>query len=281
MPFKQYVRAELADGLDETYRFEAWADDMPGEAYFDVHVSVIEARETCVPLLRRRLPGRGLRILESGCGSGRWLAFFERLGHRPVGLDDSPGPLAVARRHGAGLRLVRGDVLASPFADASFDAVFSSYVAEHFPDGPDALLREIRRLLVPGGLLLLIVPYASPFRRLVTHRALAAYYAWARWRGRSLAFTEHRFSRAEVTGALGRAGFAVEETAPDDFRLPWGKGLSLDLGPLVRPAGAPIGTWELNRFGRLLGAALAALSPWSACAGILCVARAPGSPAAR
>ena len=281
MPFKQYVRAELAEGLDETYRFEAWADDMPGPAYFDVHVSVIEARETCVPLLRRWLPGRDLRILESGCGSGRWLAFFERLGHRPVGLDDSPGPLAVARRHGAGLRLVRGDVLASPFADASFDAVFSSYVAEHFPDGPDALLREIRRLLVPGGLLLLIVPYASPFRRLVTHRALAAYYAWARWRGRPLAFTEHRFSRAEVTDALGRAGFAVEETAPDDFRLPWGKGLSLDLGPLVRPAGAPIGTWELNRFGRLLGGALAALSPWSACAGILCVARAPGSPAAR
>ena len=36
MPFKQYVRAELADGLDETYRFESWADDMPGEAYFDV-----------------------------------------------------------------------------------------------------------------------------------------------------------------------------------------------------------------------------------------------------
>lgn len=276
MPFKQYVRAELAEGLDETYRFETWADDMPGEAYFDVHVSVIEARETCVPLLRRWLPGRGLRILESGCGSGRWLAFFERMGHRPVGLDDSPGPLAVAHRHAPRLALVRGDVLASPFAAASFDVVFSSYVAEHFPDGPGALLREIRRVLVPGGRLLLVVPYASPFRRCLTHRALAAYYAWARWRGRPLAFTEHRFSRAEVEAALAAAGFVVEATAPDDFHLPWGKGLSLDLGPLVRPAGAPIGTWELNRFGRLLGRALAALSPWAACAGILCVARAPG-----
>ncbi|MFN8641712.1 MAG: class I SAM-dependent methyltransferase [Candidatus Binatia bacterium] len=251
---------------------------MPGAAYFDVHVSVIEARETCVPLLRRWLPGRDLRILESGCGSGRWLAFFERMGHRPIGLDDSRGPLAVARRHGPHLALVRGDVLAAPFPAGSFDVVFSSYVAEHFPDGPDALLREIHRLLAPGGLLLLIVPYASLFRRLIAHRVLSAYYAWARWRGRPLAFTEHRFSRGEVTAALTSAGFALQETAPDDFHLPWGKGLSLDLGPLVRPAGAPLGTWELNRCGRLLGRALAALSPWAACAGILCVARAAGGP---
>ncbi len=276
MPFKQYVRAEIAAGLDETYQFETWAGDMPGEAYFDVHVSVIERRETCVPLLRHWLPGRGLRILESGCGSGRWLAFFERLGHRPVGVDDSPGPLAVARRHAPRLALVRGDAVAAPFRTASFDVVFSSYVAEHFEDGPDALLREARRLLVPGGVLLLIVPYASPFRRLVTHPVLQAFYAWGRWRGRPLAFTEHRFSRAEVTAALAGAGFALEATAPDDFHPPWGKGLSLDLGPLVRPAGAPLGTWELNRFGRLLARGLGALSPWSACAGILCVARAPG-----
>ncbi len=68
MPFKQYVRAEIAEGLDETYRFESWADDMPGEAYFDVHVSVIEARETNVaavapPAARQRPahPRVGLR----------------------------------------------------------------------------------------------------------------------------------------------------------------------------------------------------------------------------
>jgi SAM-dependent methyltransferase len=274
MAFKQYVKAELAAGLDETYRFETWAGERPGPAYFDVHVSVIEARETSVPTLRRVLSGHGLRILESGCGSGRWLAFFERLGHLPIGLDDSAGPLAVARAHAPDMRLVRGDAVRAPFRDASFDAAFSAYVAEHFEAGPDALLRELHRLLKPGAPLILIVPYESWFRRLLTHRVLGLYYRLARRRGRPLAFTEYRFAAGEIDAALARCGFRIESIEPDDYRRPWAKGLSVDLEPLVRPRHLPPGSWELNRFGQGLAAALAACSPWAACAGILYVARA-------
>jgi len=274
MPFKQYVRAEIAAGLDETYQFEHWAAQTPGRAYYDVHLSVIEERETCVPTLRRYLDGSGRRILESGCGTGRWMAFFEKLGHRAFGIDDSAGPLSVARRHDPEMRLVRGDVLRSPFSTASFDAVFSSYVAEHFEDGPEDLLREIHRLLKPGGLLLLIVPYNNPFRRLFTNRALRGFYLLSRLRGRPLAFTEFRYSRREIERHLERTGFRVEHVEPDDFRPPWAKGLSLDLGPLVRERGAPAGTWELNAPGRLLARCLNAVSPWIACAGILLIARA-------
>jgi len=270
MPFKQYVRAELADGLDETYQFEGWADSMAGRAYYDVHVSVIEERETCVPTLRRVLAGEGLKILESGCGTGRWMAFFERLGHRAFGVDDSSGPLRVARAHDRDLRLVRGDALDCPFATASFDVVFSSYVAEHFEDGPQRLFREIHRMLKPDGLLIVTVPYDNAFRRFFTHRVLQAFYALARLRGRPLTFTEYRYSRAEVAAFLDESGFAVEHVEPDDFRLPWGKGLSLDLGPLVLAPGA---VWELNTPGRWLGRALNAISPWLSAAGILFVAR--------
>lgn len=114
MAFKQYVRAEIAAGLDEMYQFETWAADAPGRAYYDAHLSVIEERETCVPTLRRFLDGTGKRILESGCGTGRWIAFFETLGHRPVGVDDSAAALRVAREHDPGLPLVRADVIAGP-----------------------------------------------------------------------------------------------------------------------------------------------------------------------
>jgi SAM-dependent methyltransferase len=273
MPFKQYVRAEIAEHLDETYRFEHWADDLRGREYYDVHVSVIEEHETSAPTLRRVLAGRGMRILESGCGTGRWMAFFERLGHVPIGVDDSSGALAAARVHDRNLRLVRGDIVASPFRSESFDAVFSSYVAEHFENGPDELLREIRRTLKPAGLLLLVVPYNNLFRRLFTNRALRAFYAVSRLRRRPIAFTEHRFSRAELTACVERCGFRIEHVEPDDFRPPWAKGLSLDLGPLVRRRGTKWGAWELNAFGIALARTLNAISPWISAAGILIVAR--------
>lgn len=274
MPFKQLVRAEVAAGLDETHQFETWASEVTGEAYYDVHLSVIEARETCVPALRRLLAGqKAWRILESGCGTGRWMAFFARLGHRPFGLDDSPAPLAVARRHAPGLPLVRADARLSPFKPASFDAVFSSYVAEHFEEGPAGLLSEIGRVLKPGGVLVIVVPYDNWFRRLFTHRILEAYYWFARRRGEKLAFTEYRFSRHEMERFLEESGFRVEHVEPDDFRLPWAKGIRVDLGELLAPRGAPRGGWELNSFGRMLARCLHAVSPWFAAAGIFFVAR--------
>jgi SAM-dependent methyltransferase len=212
MPFKQYVRAEIAAGLDETYQFETWAADTPGRAYYDVHLSVIEEHETCVPTLKRVLSGSGKRILESGCGTGRWMAFFEQLGHHAVGVDDSAGPLRVARQHDHAMRLVRSDALLCPFKDASFDVVFSSYVAEHFEDGPAALLREIRRLLKPDGLLLLVVPYNNLLRRAVTNPVLQLYYLLRRMQGRAVAFTEFRFSQPEIVDIVERTGFRVEHT---------------------------------------------------------------------
>ncbi len=270
MAFKQYVRAEIAAGLDETCQFEPWAAAMPGRAYYDVHVSVIEARETCLPTLRRVLGTPGKRILESGCGSGRWLAYFERLGQHPVGIDDSAAPLAVARAHDPALQLVRGDAVHTPFRDASFDVVFSAYVAEHFEDGPQPLLREIHRLLRPDGLLILIVPFESLFRRFVTHRVLQAWYALCRRRGRPLAFTEFRYARRDVERFLTETGFRLEHLEPDDFRLPWAKGLSLDLGPAVREPGED---WHIRPWGRVLARALDRFSPWARCAGILALAR--------
>lgn len=273
MAFKQFVRAEIAAGLDETYQFEQWAVEARGDAYYAVHLSVIDEFETCVPTLQRVLSGTGLRILESGCGTGRWMAFFERLGHHAYGVDDSAGPLSVARHHRPSMRLARADAVWSPFLDASFDVVFSSYVAEHFEDGPVPLLREIRRVLKPNGMLLLIVPYNSLFRRWVTNRMLQVFYLLARLRGRPLAFTEFRYTESEVRGFLEQAGFREEHAEPDDFRLPWAKGLSLDLGRFVLPR---LGTWELNSGGRLLARILHGISPWLSCAGVLYVARKEG-----
>lgn len=132
-------------------------------------------------------------------------------------------------------------------------------------------------MLKPDGLLLFVVPYNNLFRRVLTNHVLRLYCVLRRLRRRRVAFTEFRYSEREIVRFVEGAGFRVEHAEPDDFRLPWGKALSLDLGPLVRSRAAGRGTWELNRMGRLLGGALNALSPWTCAAGILLVARASGA----
>jgi len=275
MSFKQYLRKEITKGLDETYTEEHWAKQTPGRAYYDVHLSVIEKHEMATPLFREFLGRGGKRILESGCGTGRWMAFFEKLGNRSVGLDDSWGPLRVAREHDPGMRLVRANALHSPFRANSFDAAFSSYVAEHFEEGPETLFREIHRVLKPDGVFFVVVPFNNTFRRFVVNPALRAFYALWKLRGKELGFTEFRFVKGEMDGFLARSGFEIERVVPDDYLLPWSKGLFVDLcdvGSFVHYEHKP--PYEFGRFGQGLVRAIQAVGIWHSCEGILYVTRA-------
>lgn len=274
MAFKLFVRREIAERLDETYQFEQWANDSAGQDYYDIHCSVIDERETSVPTIQHALSGTGKRILESGCGTGRWMAYFERLGHLAFGVDDSAMPLRLAKQRAPSFRLVRGDAVVSPFKTGSFDAVFSSYVAEHFENGPEPLFREIHRVLKPDGLILVVVPYNNLFRRLFTNRVLQGFYAYCGLTGRDVAFTELHFSRAEMDGFLTRSGFVIERVEPDDFKLPWAKGLSVDLGRFIMPRPFVPGSWEVNGVGQVIARTLNSISPWICCSGIFYVARA-------
>jgi SAM-dependent methyltransferase len=275
MAFKQYLRKEITPGLDETYVEERWAKDHPGKSYYDVHLSTIERHERATPIFREYLSGGGLRILESGCGTGRWMAFFEKLGNVAVGVDDSWGPLSVAREHDPGMNLTRANVLFTPFKAGSFDAAFSSYVAEHFEDGPEVLFREIHRVLKPNGLLFVVVPFNNSFRRFVVNPALRFFQAIWRLRVKEVGFTEFRYTREEMDGFLARTGFAVERVEPDDFLLPWSKGLFVDLcdvGSFVHFEHKP--PYEFGRFGQSVVRAIQSVGLWHSCEGIFYVARA-------
>jgi SAM-dependent methyltransferase len=275
MPFKQYLRSEITKGLDETYTEEHWAKETPGKAYYDVHLSTIEKHEMATPTFRRYLGGGGMRIVESGCGTGRWMAFFEQLGNQAFGLDDSWGPLRVAREHDPDMRLVRANALFSPYKDDVFDAAFSSYVAEHFEEGPEVLFREIHRVLKPNGLFFVVVPFNNTFRRFVTNPALRAFYALWRARGRGLGFTEFRYTKAEMDGFLARTNFDVVEVLPDDYYLPWSKGLFVDLcdvGSFVHYEHKP--PYEFGPFGTRVIRTIQRAGIWHSCEGIFYVTRA-------
>jgi SAM-dependent methyltransferase len=106
-----------------------------------------------------RLAGRflgetgGLDFLDLGCGTGATLTALAPRFRRGVGMDLSTGMLRQAGPGPGNAALVRGDVSRLPFADGSFDLVFSVTLLHHLEDGAlAAVMAEAKRVLRPGGL---------------------------------------------------------------------------------------------------------------------------------
>ncbi len=95
-------------------------------------------------------------ILDLGCGTGGSFRLLRRFG-QVVGLDAAPDALAFARQKRLDVPLVLGDAQKLPFVADRFDIVAVLDVLEHLPDDRQAL-KEIWRVLKPGGVVLFSVP---------------------------------------------------------------------------------------------------------------------------
>ncbi len=102
-------------------------------------------------VLRALGPLAGKRVLDLGCGKGRFAAHLIALGAEVVGLDVSAGMLGEA----SGLDRVRASASRLPFGPGVFDAVVAVEVIEHV-GSVDATLAEARRVLKPGGVLAIV-----------------------------------------------------------------------------------------------------------------------------
>jgi demethylmenaquinone methyltransferase/2-methoxy-6-polyprenyl-1,4-benzoquinol methylase len=98
----------------------------------------------------------GDRVLDAACGTGDLAVAATKAGAaRVTGLDFSEEMLARARRKAPELEWVRGDMLALPFADATFDAATVGFGVRNVSD-LELALRELRRVLRPGGRLAIL-----------------------------------------------------------------------------------------------------------------------------
>jgi SAM-dependent methyltransferase len=98
-------------------------------------------------------PLGGRRVLDLGCGKGRYGRALAELGASVVGVDLSSGMLGEA----AGLDRIRATARRLPFGPASFDRVMAVEVFEHLaPRGIDQVCAEVRRVLRPGGIFVIV-----------------------------------------------------------------------------------------------------------------------------
>jgi SAM-dependent methyltransferase len=131
------------------------------------------------------------RLLDSGCGTGSVVGHLAAHG-RAVGVDLSSEAVRLAR--GRGAAVARAGLLALPFPDATFDAVTSFDVIYHrWVKDDAAAVREMARVLRPGGLLLVRVPALKML-----------------WGAHDEAVhSRHRYTRGEVRRLLEGEGFEV------------------------------------------------------------------------
>jgi ubiquinone/menaquinone biosynthesis C-methylase UbiE len=149
----------------------------------------------------------GHRVLDVGCGTGTLAVLIKRLHPHVdvVGLDPDPKVLARAGRkaEGAGvsIRVDRGFSDELPYADASFDRVFSTFMLHHLEaDEKEKTMREVRRVLKPGGSFLLL-----DFGGSDTGDGSVARWLHSRHRLRDN-------SEGQVLALMRRAGFADPKT---------------------------------------------------------------------
>lgn len=137
------------------------AEGEPGSrAYFETLWRGRLAYAPWMPASLDYAGARGLDVLDVGCGQGLDLAQYALAGARATGVDLTPRHVELARRHlaalGAKAHVMEADAEHLPFPDASFDRVSSNGVLHHTPD-IDAALREICRVLRPGGRVSIVV----------------------------------------------------------------------------------------------------------------------------
>lgn len=186
----------------------------------------------------------GKRVLDVGCGMGRWLHFARRAGASVVGMDLSRAVDVAAAREGAAVDFVQGDLTRPPLSPGSFDLVYSLGVVHHLENPADAV-KTLASLVRPGGELRLYV-YRSLEDASTVRRGVLALVT----RLRKLT-THLPFAVLDVFCTLVAAAATVFFLWPRRVlrRTPWGDRLTRGL-PLAQYTDVPFRMLVAEQFDR-------------------------------
>ena len=187
--------------------------------------------------------------LEAGSGLSAIVIELRRRGYDVQGLDYAVNAMLASRRYDDSLPLAAGDVHHLPYRDNCFGSYLSFGVLEHFEGGMLPALREAYRVVKPGGVLVLTIPYPNLIHSLVQWRRKLSGAG-------SLtddAFYESVYTRQQLRDVVTEAGFRLELSRPTSH--------SFTLWQLGGPFRA-LGYYRTSPLAERLGALLKRLLPW-------------------
>ncbi|MFA5879715.1 MAG: methyltransferase domain-containing protein [Candidatus Margulisiibacteriota bacterium] len=180
-------------------------------------------------------------ILEAGCGMGQYVKFLENNGYKAIGIEINKKTVQICNSLEPNLNVLYGDVENLNFSDNYFDGILSLGVVEHFIDGPNKPLKEMLRVLKPGGKAIITIPCFNYLRIIKKYTGLAyldyylrfiyhslkntpswlyknenkanIQYKYNRWPMKG-DFFEYRFKKTEFENELKKVGFKIIEKVP-------------------------------------------------------------------
>jgi SAM-dependent methyltransferase len=142
------------------------------------------------------------RILDIGCGDGKFLWALDARRWKATGVDTLPETLSLVQPRMPSLRLIEGDIYSGLLEEASFDVLTFWHVLEHLPN-PAAILRRTRALLRPGGWLFISLPRFDSMQARIFRKHWYAFDDVPRHL--------YHFSRPSLDRLLREAGFILRD----------------------------------------------------------------------
>lgn len=214
-----------------------------------------------LPILERYLTKKQ-KILEAGCGLGKWVVYFYRRGYQITGIENNHYAIGKIKKYEPKVKIKFADVRRLPFQDNSIDVYLSFGVIEHFQEGPQIALREAYRVLKPGGLAVIEVPYDN-FQRITVRNFFKIINFFRKPLKKLLLmlrlkeikpkfkveFYEYHFNKKEIARLVRDQGFKIINFYPkDDLDPKKSIGLWLDF-PFLRKI-PKVADFQLTKLGK-------------------------------
>lgn len=175
----------------------------------------------------------GSKILDGGCGIGKWTVFLHARGYESVGVDVSGEAIGKSKKIFPDINFIQGDIRKLGFKDGCFDAYLSWGAFEHFEEGLGPCLKEANRVLRHNGYLFITIPFHNRWHLKRDSKPLRVWdknYDRQKGYASKMRFYQWRLTKPELQREMEIYGFRTLKIRPIHKKLGFRYLLKQDFG---------------------------------------------------